>query len=217
MFEIRCTWWLAENTGHKNYAKNRHRLTITQIWQAIYSQLRHVSAIGEKIVKQHLHKSSQCGELRPTNNRDWLASLRQPSKFQRVSHLGFVSAPMLLNGGQTNCARCLAVFCTSTLYIYIFGGCCPLTEFCQVQNSLCSKSCVLLYIQRYCKPLEHGVSSKPCGVVQGMKLQSFHSSSFSPEGATYIPRAAITLCIGPHSSKCICCEQVYYANGAQVC
>jgi len=22
-------------------------------------------------------------------------------------------------------------------YIYIFGGCCPLTEFCHVQNSLC--------------------------------------------------------------------------------
>jgi len=22
-------------------------------------------------------------------------------------------------------------------YIYIFGGCCPVTEFCQVQNSLC--------------------------------------------------------------------------------
>jgi len=23
-------------------------------------------------------------------------------------------------------------------YIYIFGGCCPLTEFCHVQNSLCA-------------------------------------------------------------------------------
>jgi len=22
-------------------------------------------------------------------------------------------------------------------YLYIFGGCCPVTEFCQVQNSLC--------------------------------------------------------------------------------
>jgi len=22
-------------------------------------------------------------------------------------------------------------------YIYIFGGCCPVMEFCQVQNSLC--------------------------------------------------------------------------------
>jgi len=33
-------------------------------------------------------------------------------------------------------ARCLAV---SWLvhYIYIFGGSCPITEFCQVQNSLC--------------------------------------------------------------------------------
>jgi len=39
-----------------------------------------------------------------------------------------------------------------------------------------------------------------CGMVQGMDLWNFRSSSFSTEGATYIPRAAITLGIGPHSS-----------------
>jgi len=27
-------------------------------------------------------------------------------------------------------------------YIYIFGGCCPVTEFCQVQNSICRDSFV---------------------------------------------------------------------------
>ena len=32
-----------------------------------------------------------------------------PCKFQRVSHLGSVTAPMSLNGGQPNFARCLAV------------------------------------------------------------------------------------------------------------
>jgi len=31
-------------------------------------------------------------------------------QFQRVSRLGFVVAPMSLNGGQPNFARCLAVF-----------------------------------------------------------------------------------------------------------
>jgi len=31
-------------------------------------------------------------------------------------------------------------------YTYTFGGCCPLTEFCQLQNSLCLKSCVLLFL-----------------------------------------------------------------------
>jgi len=34
----------------------------------------------------------QYGELRPTNGWDLLASLRYPSKFQRVSRLGFVTA-----------------------------------------------------------------------------------------------------------------------------
>jgi len=48
----------------------------------------------KKLVKQQyfLHMSSQYGELRPTNGWDRLANLGHPSKFQRVSHLGFVTA-----------------------------------------------------------------------------------------------------------------------------
>ena len=73
-------------------------------------------------------------ELRPTNGCDRLASLGHPSKFQRVSRLGFFTATTSLNGGQPNFARCLAVSWAGTLYIQ-FQGFCPLTEFCQVQNS----------------------------------------------------------------------------------
>jgi len=47
-----------------------------------------------------------------------LASLRHPSKFQRVSRLGFVTAPTSFNGGQPNFARCLAVSWAGTLYIH---------------------------------------------------------------------------------------------------
>jgi len=50
--------------------------------------------------------------------------LGHPSKFQRVSRLGIVTAPTSLNGGQPNFARCLAVFCASTLCIH-FGGLLP--------------------------------------------------------------------------------------------
>ena len=46
-----CCTRLAGNTGRKNYAKNRHLRTITQLWPAISSQLRHVSTIGKKLVK----------------------------------------------------------------------------------------------------------------------------------------------------------------------
>jgi len=59
-----------------------------------FLQLRHVSTIGKKFVKQQylLHMSSQYGELRPTSGWDLLASLGHPSKFQRDSHLGSVTA-----------------------------------------------------------------------------------------------------------------------------
>jgi len=63
--------------------------------------------------------------------------LEHPSKFQWVSRLGFVTAATSLTGGQQqNFARSLAVSWAGTLYIH-FGGSCPLTEFCQLQNSLC--------------------------------------------------------------------------------
>jgi len=83
-------------------------------------------------------------------------------------------------------------------YIYIFQSSCPLAELCQVQNSLCVQ--VLLYWQRYCTALEGCASAKLCGIVQGMELRNFRSSLFSTEGDTCIPRVAITLDIGPHSS-----------------
>ena len=72
-----CCTWLAENTGRKN----RHLRTIAQFCWAISSQLRHVSTIGNKHVKQQylLHKSLQYGELQPTSSWDRVVSLGHPS------------------------------------------------------------------------------------------------------------------------------------------
>ena len=80
------------NTGRKKDAKIGHLRTTAKLCQAISSQLRHVSTIGKKPVKQQypLHMLSQYGELRPTNGRDRLAGLGHPSKFQRGSPLGSV-------------------------------------------------------------------------------------------------------------------------------
>ena len=60
---------LAENTGRKKVTKNRHLGTIPQLCRAISSQLRHVSTIGKKLIKQQylLYMSSQYGELRPAS------------------------------------------------------------------------------------------------------------------------------------------------------
>jgi len=62
-----CCRRLAANAGPKKVAKNRHLGTIAQLCRAISSQLRHISTIGKKLVKQQylLHMSSRYGELSP--------------------------------------------------------------------------------------------------------------------------------------------------------
>ena len=65
--------------------------------------------------------SPQYGKLRPTSGWDPLVTLGHPSKLQRVSRLGFVTAPTSLNGGQPNFVRCLAVSWTGTLYTHFPG------------------------------------------------------------------------------------------------
>ena len=89
-----CWTWLAENTGCKNDAKNRHLGTIPQLCQAISSQLRHVSTIGKKLVKQQylFHLCPQYSKLRPTSGWDRFGSLGYPNYFQRLPCLGSVTA-----------------------------------------------------------------------------------------------------------------------------
>jgi len=79
-FEMCCSR-LAANTGRKKVAKNRHMGTIAQLRRAISSQLRHVSTIGKKFVKQQylLHISLQYGELRPSSGLDPFVSLGHSS------------------------------------------------------------------------------------------------------------------------------------------
>jgi len=55
-------------------------------------------------------------------------------------------------------------------YIYIFGGSCPLTEFCQLQNSLC----IQVLRSHISAALLHGTRAVGVsGVVQGMELRNF--------------------------------------------
>jgi len=49
---------LAENTGRKKVAKNRHMGTIAQLCRAISSQLRNISTIGKKWLSSNM--SSTC-------------------------------------------------------------------------------------------------------------------------------------------------------------
>jgi len=64
-----CCTRLAGNAERKKSPKSHHMRTIVHLSRAVSSQLRHVSTIGKKIVKQQylLQKSPQYGELRPSS------------------------------------------------------------------------------------------------------------------------------------------------------
>jgi len=149
----------------KNSPSGRHHTTLSGY---IFATKARIDNQKTFVKHQHLPDTSpQYGELRPTNGWDLMASLGHPRKFQRVSHLGFVTAATSLNGGQPKFARCLAVSWTGTLYIHFLG----LIARCKIRFA--SKSCVLIYWQRYFTALEQWASAKVCGVVQGMALRNF--------------------------------------------
>jgi len=88
---------LAEKTGRKKVAKNRHLGTIAQLCRAIALQLTHISTIGKKLVKSQyvLHMSSQYGELRPTSGEIGRPVWGIPPNFN-----GFRVLAALLHGSQ---------------------------------------------------------------------------------------------------------------------
>ena len=62
-------------------------------------------------------------------------------------------------------------------YIYIFGVSCPLTEFCQVQNSLCIQvlPSPILAALLHGMAIEQRASAKICGMLQEMELRNFRT------------------------------------------
>jgi len=100
-------WNVLHAAGWKyRMQKNRHLGIIAHICRAISSQIRHISTMGKKLVKQQylLHMSLQYGELRPTSGWDHFVSLGHPYKFQRVSRLGSVTVRHSSIGRQPNFA-----------------------------------------------------------------------------------------------------------------
>ena len=79
----------AENTGRKKSSGICHLGTIAQLYWAISLQVRYVSTVGKKLVKQQylLHIFPKYDELRPTSGWDWSGSLGHP----RVISTGFAS------------------------------------------------------------------------------------------------------------------------------
>jgi len=93
------------STGRKKVAKNspsRHRRTTLSGY--IFSTKARIDNRKKALVKQQYlpHMSSQYGELRPTSGWDGFGWLGHPSKFQRVSRLGSVTARHSSSGRQPN-------------------------------------------------------------------------------------------------------------------
>jgi len=83
-------------------------------------------------------------------------------------------------------------------YIYIFGGSCPLMEFCPLQNSLS----VQVLRSPVLAALLHGTSS--AGISQTLRRGTRNGiRELLQRAPPVFSRAAITFGIGPHSS-CFC-------------
>jgi len=124
------------NTECKNLPSADHCTTFL----AISLQLRHISTIAKKLVKQQrlLYMSSQYGELRPTNGWDGWWVWGTPANFNGCH----VLASLLHLHRSTGSTKLHDVWPSPCLvhYIYItFSVSCPLTEFFHVQNSLCGQ------------------------------------------------------------------------------
>jgi len=121
----------------KKSPKNRRLCTIAQLCRAISLQLRRVPTIGKNLLSSNI----SCTYPHSMVNFNLLAAeiislvWGTPANFNR-----FCILASLLQ-------RCRSTEANQTLhnvwplpglvdYIYIFGGCCSITEFCQVQNSL---------------------------------------------------------------------------------
>jgi len=128
--------------------KIRHLGTIAQLCRALSSQLRHVSTIGKKLVKQQylLHIPTIWRILA----HKWLRSVLefeapQQNSMTFASCLHYCSD--VAQRTSTKLCTCTAASCAGTLCIH-FRGILPLREFCRWKIQFASKSCALLYWQR---------------------------------------------------------------------
>ena len=184
-------------------AKNSTSAHHGKLCRAVSSQLRHAridnrkkNLLDSNIFSACFHNKANVGELTAEIRLPvWVTPAHFNGFRVLASHTAAVRRRRSSEANQT----LHNVWSSPGLvhYIYIFGGSCPLTEFCQVQHSLyVHKSCVLLYWQRYCMVHEQRPSAKLCGLVRGMELRNFRRRRHCIFGW-----AAITLRIGQHSSQ----------------
>ena len=119
--EVCCTR-LAGNAGRKNDAKNRHLRSAHHrktLLGCIFATKACID--NRKISLNLLHKSHKMANFCPLTAEIGLPVWATPSKFQRISRVGFVTAVMSLNGSQPNFARCSK--CLGSSRVLTHGKC----------------------------------------------------------------------------------------------
>ena len=130
--------WLVENTGRKNRQKSasgHHRTILSGYISAINACIdnrRKKNLSNSNISSTFHHNMVHPGSLTPEIGSGVLGT---PANFNRFR----VFASLLHRRRLTEVNQTLHDIWPSpglVLYVYISGGSCPLTEFCQVQYSL---------------------------------------------------------------------------------
>ena len=173
-----CSTQLAANAGPKKVAKNRHLGTIAQLCRAISLQLRHISTIGKKLLSSNisptcLHNMVNFGPLAAEIGSGVWGT---PANFN-----GFrVLVSLLERRRSPEANQALHDDWPSPWPVHYFrGSSYPVTEFSQVQNSLC----IQFVRSPILAALLHGI--RVLGVSQTLGVQQRAPSIFG--------RAAITL------------------------
>jgi len=143
-----------------------------------------------------------------------------PANFNGFRVLPFVTAATSLTGDQPNFAQCFAVLWSVKLYIH-FRGLLPPDSFGRCRIDFMSKSCILIYWQRYCMPLQQWASANLCGVVQGMELPNFCRGRhlYSAGRPSLWASAHILVCVVVHFfwlvNTCFCCVRFSFPIPSQ--
>jgi len=152
-----CTW-LAGNAGRKKSPSGHHR---TNLSGYIFAS-KDVSTIGKNLLSSSISCTCPHNMVNFSLLAAEIVSLvwGTPANFN-----GFrVLASLLQRRRSTEANQTFRnVWPLPGLvdYIYIFGGCCSVTEFCQVQHSLCVlPSLALSYSHRYCTAVEQWARAK---------------------------------------------------------
>ena len=149
-----------------------HLGTIAQLFRAVFSQLRHVSTIGKKLVKQQYLLHTTPGELSPLTAEVREFGARQQFSTDFAAWLHYCS-DVTYQRPTKLCMMFGRLLGCHTIYTCL-GALAAWRNFARCKIHFTSKSCILLYWQRYCTALQQRASAKLCGMVQGRELQNLH-------------------------------------------